>query len=122
MDSTPAEEVALVLQLIRSIPHVFKSNGTPDDLNFILSHLKQAVCHRGVSTSSQSVLVELLAPMSKFKAGLMDVKDLFLVVQEASLKIARPNVAPCIQKVLVCCVLVYWVYWSVCASPLYILY
>ena len=99
MDSTPAEEVALVLQLIRSIPHVFKTKGTPDDLNFILSHLKQAVCHRGVSTNTQCMVVDLLAPFSKFKAGLMDVEDLFAIVREASLKIARPSVAPYIQKV-----------------------
>ena len=70
------EEKALVIKLIVSLPSVFAVQGTPDDLNFILSHLKQAVCYRGISTKTQKLLVALLVPLSSFKAGFMDVKEL----------------------------------------------
>jgi hypothetical protein len=77
------EEVQLVLALVQSIPHVFSRRGTPDDLNFILSNLKQAICLRGISVSSQRLFVDLLAPLGGFKVGLLDVKQLQLAVDRA---------------------------------------
>lgn len=81
------EEAALVLKITESIPHVFKTRGTPDDLDFILSHLKQAVCHRGVSPSTQKLIVSQLIPLGRFKAGYMDIKELQAQMQEAGLMI-----------------------------------
>lgn len=77
------EEKTLVIKLIVSLPSVFAVQGTPDDLNFILSHLKQAVCHRGISTSTQKLLVTLLVPLSSFKAGFMDAKELQAIMRKA---------------------------------------
>ncbi len=84
------EEIELVHLLIFSIPHVFKHSGTPDDLNFILSHMKQAVLHRGVSVSTQRLLVSLLAPLGSFKTGCMDAKEL----QQQMLKLAGFQLQP----------------------------
>ena len=100
MEPIPAEEVRPVIQLVHSIPSVFSTKGTPDDLNFILSHLKQAVCHRGVTAGTRWLIAELLVPLSRFKAGLIDVKQLQRCVTEASLKVVRPDVTQSIQKVL----------------------
>lgn len=79
----PLEEAQLVLRTVQSIPYVFSSFGTPRDLDFILSHLKQAVCLRGISTASQKLFVDLLAPLGGFKAGLLDVGQLQLTVDSA---------------------------------------
>lgn len=81
------EEKALVIKLMVSLPAVFAVQGTPDDLNFILSHLKQAVCHRGISTGTQQLLVALLAPLSSFKAGFMDVNELQAIMRRAISKL-----------------------------------
>lgn len=81
------EEAQLVLGMAQSIPYVFASRGTPDDLDFILSYLKHAVCLRGISTSSQKLFVDLLAPLGGFKAGFLDVGHLQMAVDEASLGI-----------------------------------
>lgn len=96
MEPSP-QEASLVWKLVNSIPAVFASLGSPDDLNFILSCLKQAVCLRGISTSSQQLFVELLAPLSSFKAGLTDVLQLRVAVDGVGLKIAYPQ--PVCRKV-----------------------
>ena len=89
MDSTSPEEAALFLKFIHSIPYVFRDQGNPDDLNFMLSHLKKAVCLRGVSSNVQSVVVELLAPISMFKAGHMHVRELERIVEQECCKISK---------------------------------
>lgn len=97
--SPKQEEVALVLKLALSVPQVFQDQGTPDDLDFILSHLKQAVCHRGVSDSLQSIIIELLGPLSKFKAGMINGGELVEAVKEASLKVVGSKPTAQLQKV-----------------------
>ena len=94
----PKEEATLVVQLMISIPQVFKQKGTPDDLNFILSHIKQAVCHRGITTCCQKLLVSLVTPLGRFKAGFMDVAELGLLIRE-TLKQYQPNFISKIKEV-----------------------
>lgn len=90
MEETPGaggEGVAMVIQVVLSIPHVFKNRGTPDDLNFILAYLKQAVCHRSTSTSTRQLVLSLLPPLGSFKAGYIDDRHLQMLVGKACLKI-----------------------------------
>ena len=79
------EEAQLVLRTVQSIPYAFSSCGSPRDLDFIISYLKQAVCLRGISTASQKLFVDLLAPLGGFKAGLLDVGQLQQAVDRACL-------------------------------------
>lgn len=83
MNVIPVKELGLISTLVVSLPAVFERQGNPNDMNFILSHLKQAVCHRGITSSAQNLLVHLLIPLSRFKGGLMDLEELERkVVQE----------------------------------------
>ena len=79
---TISEEDALVCQVLVSIPLVFQHRGTPDDLNFILSCTKMVVISRGASQSAQKLIVDVLAPLGRFKCGLMDIKDLHVEMQK----------------------------------------
>ena len=69
-------ESAFVSTLLVSIPAVFEQEGTPRDMDYILSYLKKAVCHRGITTSTQKLIVHLLVPLSRFKGGLIDHEEL----------------------------------------------
>lgn len=76
MNFLAVRESALVSTLLVSIPAVFEHEGTPGDMDFILSYLKLAVCHRGITTHAQKLLVHLLVPLSSFKGGLIDHEEL----------------------------------------------
>lgn len=92
MADTSDKEAELLLRTVFSIPRVFETRGTPDDLNLILSHLKQAVCHRGISVAGQRLLINLLAPLGSFKAGLIDTKQLQARVYDYSAEVATCEV------------------------------
>ncbi len=89
--SVVKKDVELLAMLLHSLPPIFRNKGTPNDLNFILSHLKQAVVYRGVSSDVQKLLIDLLVPFSKFKAGFIGVRELNTTFQEATSAILRPT-------------------------------
>lgn len=108
------EEALLLRKLVNSFPSVFARQGTPDDVNFILSYLKQAVCLRGISTSSQQLVVELLAPLSSFKAGFMDMRQLREAVDRVSASYPQP-ICRKVRDIVRCSVLADSVGWKLIA-------
>ena len=76
MDVLPEKESAYVTTLLNSVPAVFEQRCSINDMDFILSCLKQTICHRGVSKNTQNLLLHTLIPLSSFKVGLMGSQEL----------------------------------------------
>ena len=69
-------EDVLVQVLLRSIPCVFRWEGDPDDMEFILSSIRTIICERTVSKELQSLLLEAIGPLSKFSVGAVSAEEL----------------------------------------------
>lgn len=76
MDVLPEKETTYICTLLDSIPAVFERRCSINDMDFILSCLKQTICHRGVSEGTQKLLIHILIPLSSFKVGLMGAQEL----------------------------------------------
>ncbi len=76
MEELPEKELTYLTALLDSIPAVFERRCSINDMDFILSCLKQTICHRGVSKNAQRLLIHTLVPLSSFKVGLMGSQEL----------------------------------------------
>ena len=71
-----AMEDVRVQVLLHSIPCVFRRAGTPDDMEFILGCIRNAICERAVSKELQRLLLEAIGPLCKFSVGAFSVEEL----------------------------------------------
>ena len=71
-----AMEDIRVQVLLHSIPCVFRRAGTPDDMEFILGCIRNAICERTVSKELQRLLLEAIGPLCKFSVGAFSVEEL----------------------------------------------
>lgn len=62
--------------LLHSIPCVFRRAGTPDDMDYILDCIRNAICERTVSNELQCLLLEAIGPLCKFSVGALSIEEL----------------------------------------------